>query len=81
MLTEREKDLQVKNDQLMKILLNQATTVIPLVVNSINFRKAQAIAGDVSARVEIRDLAQALDLDSMRAAAMGIQTPPKDGQR
>ncbi len=80
MLTEREKALQRQVDGLTGILRNQAAVNLPMIINAMSFRKAEAIAGNQAARQELRDFLVAYDLDSIRAAILGIVVTPKDGQ-
>ncbi len=81
MLTDREKALQAQVDGLSSILRNQAAVNLPMIINAMSFRKAEAIAGNQAARAELRDFLVAYDPESIRAAMLGIVTTPKDGQR
>ena len=80
MLTEKERQLQQAVDQLSGILQVRAVAHFNELVNCIEIRKQQAVAGDQGARRDLASLLQALDTDSLRAAALGIATPGKDGR-
>ncbi len=79
MLTDREKELQRQVDALSSILRNQAAVNLPMIINAMSFRKAEAIAGNLAARQELRDFLTQYDLDSIRAAVLGIVATPKVG--
>jgi hypothetical protein len=77
MLTDHEKELQRQVDALSGILRNQAAVNLPMIINAMSFRKAEAIAGNPAARQELRDFLVAYDLDSIRAAMLGLRIPAK----
>lgn len=71
-------ELQAHNAQLAHALSVRAATLFGEMLDAVTIRKSQAIAGDLTARREIQSFLIAINPESLKAAAMGIQTPGRD---
>lgn len=74
-LSRREEQLQKRVDELQRVITVRAQTLFGEMVDAINVRKAQALAGDLGARREVQGFVIALNLEALKAAAMGIEVP------
>ena len=75
MTPAQQRKLQQERDTYAGAIAARAATHFGELLDAINIRKAQAIAGDIQARREVQALIIALNPESLRMAAMGLAQP------